>query len=91
MRNLIRARLAGAKPFAAIALRLTLLFLASVSLVQLACGGGDDQSKIRVQLDWTPNTNHIGVYLAQAKGWYKDAGIKVKILPYTDVNQIGRA
>ena len=35
-----------------------------------------------VVLDWTPNTNHTGMYVALAKGWYKDAGLDVKILPY---------
>ena len=35
-----------------------------------------------VVLDWTPNTNHTGMYVALAKGWYKDQGLDVKILPY---------
>jgi len=35
-----------------------------------------------VILDWTPNTNHTGMYVALAKGWYKDEGLDVKILPY---------
>lgn len=35
-----------------------------------------------VVLDWTPNTNHTGMYVALAKGWYKDEGLQVKILPY---------
>ena len=65
-----------------------LCFLASVSLLVLllaACGGdGDSKNKVSVQLDWTPNTNHIGIYVALAKGWYKDAGIEVDILPYSD-------
>lgn len=39
---------------------------------------------VTVALDWTPNTNHIGLYVAQAKGWYEDAGLDVEILPYTD-------
>src|SRR5688500_7216654 len=51
-----------------------------------ACGGGDDADTVTVHLDWTPNTNHIGVYVALAKGWYKEAGIDVKVLPYTDAN-----
>ena len=33
-------------------------------------------------LDWAPNTNHIGVYVADALGYYADAGIDVEILPY---------
>lgn len=39
--------------------------------------------EVTLALDWTPNTNHTGFYIAQAKGWYKDAGIKLKILPYS--------
>ncbi len=35
-----------------------------------------------VVLDWTPNTNHTGMYVALAKGWYKAEGLDVKILPY---------
>src|SRR5437588_5701840 len=35
-------------------------------------------------LDWTPNTNHTGIYVALAKGWYRDQGIDLKLLPYSD-------
>ena len=31
-------------------------------------------------LDWTPNTNHTGVYVAQALGYYKEAGLDVQIV-----------
>lgn len=37
-----------------------------------------------VALDWTPNTNHTGMYVALQKGWYKEQGLNVKILPYTE-------
>lgn len=36
--------------------------------------------KVTVMLDWTPNTNHAGIYLAQAQGWYRDAGLDVEII-----------
>jgi ABC-type nitrate/sulfonate/bicarbonate transport system substrate-binding protein len=39
-------------------------------------------AKVRLALDWTPNTNHLGFYVAQAKGWYADAGVDLEILPY---------
>lgn len=35
---------------------------------------------VTVVLDWTPNTNHAGMYLAQANGWYADAGLEVEII-----------
>lgn len=31
-------------------------------------------------LDWTPNTNHTGFYVALQQGYYKDAGLNVKIV-----------
>lgn len=34
-------------------------------------------------LDWTPNTNHTGIYVALSKSWYADEGINLKILPYS--------
>ncbi|HUQ85765.1 MAG TPA: ABC transporter substrate-binding protein [Candidatus Limnocylindrales bacterium] len=37
-------------------------------------------------LDWTPNTNHTGIYVALQKGWYKKAGLDLKILPYSQVS-----
>lgn len=45
---------------------------------------GDE--KLSVALDWTPNTNHVGLYVAQSKGWFDDAGLDVDILPYTDTS-----
>ena len=43
-------------------------------------------AKLTVALDWTPNTNHIGLYVAQAKGFYGEAGLDVEILPYADTS-----
>lgn len=40
--------------------------------------------KITVALDWTVNTNHIGLFVARDKGFYRDAGLDVEILPYGD-------
>jgi ABC-type nitrate/sulfonate/bicarbonate transport system substrate-binding protein len=39
---------------------------------------------VTIALDWTPNTNHIGLYVAQAQGFYAAAGLDVQILPYSD-------
>jgi ABC-type nitrate/sulfonate/bicarbonate transport system substrate-binding protein len=44
------------------------------------------QEKLSVALDWTPNTNHVGLYVAQSQGWFEDAGLDVDILPYTDTS-----
>ena len=41
---------------------------------------------VTVALDWTPNTNHIGLFVAEAKGFYEEAGVAVEFLPYTDTS-----
>lgn len=38
---------------------------------------------VKLALDWTPNTNHTGIYVAQQMGWYKDEGINLQIVPYS--------
>ena len=35
-------------------------------------------------LDWTPNTNHTGIYVAMQEGWYADEGIALTLLPYSE-------
>ncbi len=37
---------------------------------------------VRLALDWTPNTDHTGFFVAQAKGWYAEAGVQLQVLPY---------
>jgi len=36
--------------------------------------------KVQVMLDWVPNTNHTGIYVAKEKGWYKEQGIDLEII-----------
>lgn len=41
---------------------------------------------VRVALDWTPNTNHTGMYVACANKWYEAAGLSVAfIVPQGDI------
>ena len=35
--------------------------------------------KLKVVLDWLPNTNHTGFLLAQKRGWYEQADLDVEI------------
>ena len=36
--------------------------------------------EITLVLDWTPNTNHTGFYVAQSQGYFEEAGLKVNII-----------
>ena len=39
-----------------------------------------DLAKISFVLDYTPNTNHTGIYVAQSKGYFADEGLDVEIV-----------
>lgn len=39
-----------------------------------------DLKKITFCLDYTPNTNHTGIYVAQKRGYFKEAGIELEIV-----------
>lgn len=44
------------------------------------------ETPVTIALDWTLNTNHIGLVVAQDRGFYEDAGLDVEILPYSDTS-----
>lgn len=58
------------------------ILMAAMALSMAACGKKEDKglTKITFVLDWTPNTNHTGLYVAQAKGYFEEAGIEVEIV-----------
>ena len=39
-----------------------------------------DLAKISFVLDYTPNTNHTGIYVAKSKGYFADEGLDVEIV-----------
>ncbi|WP_068280668.1 ABC transporter substrate-binding protein [Aldersonia kunmingensis] len=55
--------------------------------VLTACGSGSsDENTIRFALDWTPNTNHTGLFVAMQEGYFADAGLDVEVLPYNSAS-----
>jgi ABC-type nitrate/sulfonate/bicarbonate transport system substrate-binding protein len=38
---------------------------------------------VSLALDWTPNTDHTGFYVANTLGYYAQAGIRLRVIPYT--------
>jgi len=61
--------------------KLVAIVLLAVLLVGSGCSQKrEDSSQVRVVLDWTPNTNHTGMYVALEKGWYAEEGLSVEIM-----------
>ena len=59
----------------------------SLSLLAGCSNGGEEEAsangdleKVTVVLDWTPNTNHTGLYTALDNGYYEEQGLDVEII-----------
>jgi len=61
----------------------SLFVMAVLALILAGCRPGSANTageQVRVVLDWTPNTNHTGIYVALDKGWFAEEGLAVEIL-----------
>ena len=56
---------------------LSAVLLLVCALALTGCSRND--GTIRVLLDWTPNTNHTGLFVALEKGWFAQEGLNVTI------------
>lgn len=67
----------GGLPAAAIFILILLSSLAALA----GCGGTETPAleEITVLLDWTPNTNYSGLFVAKDKEYYLEEGLEVKI------------
>ena len=60
---------------------MTVVTTAGAALMLLAMNvSAEDMTKITFCLDWTPNTNHTGIYAAKALGYYEEEGLDVDIV-----------
>ena len=55
-----------------------LLVVAAMVFAMTACNA--EKKTITFVLDWTPNTNHTGLYAALAEGYFEEAGLNVQIV-----------
>ena len=63
------------------------------SIFASSCGGGpassqasgaDGNQKVTLTLDWYPNADHAGVYMAQERGFFENENLEVKIQQPSD-------
>lgn len=53
-----------------------------ITILVGGCGStkSEQLTPVKLMLDWVPNTNHTGVFVARDKGYFKDAGLDVQII-----------
>jgi ABC-type nitrate/sulfonate/bicarbonate transport system substrate-binding protein len=56
------------------------------------CGTQPNQTKtltpVTIMLDWSPNTNHTGLFVAKDKGYFAREGLDVNILSYSSESTV---
>ena len=61
-------------------LLITVVLLLCLPACQKGASAEKKFQKITVILDWVPNTNHTGIYIAKENGYYNDKGLEVEII-----------
>lgn len=62
---------------------LSIILAATLILVGCSTNNNDTSNELTnltFVLDWTPNTNHTGLYVAQEKGYFEEEGLNVEIV-----------
>ena len=57
-----------------------ILILCLILFFIISCGKSKSNQKIKIVLDWVPNTNHTGLYVAKDLGYFKEEGVDVEIV-----------
>ena len=57
-----------------------ILILCLILVLAVSCGKSKNNQKIKIVLDWVPNTNHTGLYVAKDLGYFKEEGLNVEIV-----------
>ncbi|MDP6650770.1 MAG: ABC transporter substrate-binding protein, partial [Gammaproteobacteria bacterium] len=67
-----------------------IIVLLLIALIVGACESYEDEELIPVtfMLDWVPNTNHTGVFVAEANDYFEEAGLAVEIIQPGEVNPV---
>lgn len=59
---------------------MSMLMAGLLAFGMVGCSASEADNNVTVVLDWVPNTNHTGLYVALEKGFYKDLGLNVEIM-----------
>ncbi len=68
---------------------LALAALVAISLIAFACISDEPEVvDVKLALDWFPNANHLGLYIAQREGYFEDEGLNVTMYTPSDPSTV---
>ena len=67
---------------------LSMILIIVSTLFVISCETTKEDTKVKLALDWYPNANHTGLYIALEKGYFKDENIDLEIYTPSDPSTV---
>ena len=64
------------------------ILLTVLTCLNISCDTSTDIVQVKLALDWYPNANHIGLYIAQEKGYFEEENLKVEVYTPSDPSTV---
>ena len=62
--------------------------LALALLLVISCDSEPETASVKLALDWYPNANHLGLYIAQQKGYFEEENLDVTMYTPSDPSTV---
>ena len=64
------------------------LALSLALLLTISCDGEPETASVKLALDWYPNANHLGLFIAQQKGYFEEENLEVTMYTPSDPSTV---
>ena len=64
------------------------IVVAAMVLMSIACSTEEEAVPVKLALDWYPNANHLGLFIAQQKGYFEEEGLDVTMYTPSDPSTV---
>ena len=65
-----------------------IIALALALLLAISCDSEPETASVKLALDWYPNANHLGLYIAQQKGYFEEENLDVTMYTPSDPSTV---
>ena len=64
------------------------MLLTLALLLAISCDSEPETASVKLALDWYPNANHLGLYIAQQKGYFEEENLDVTMYTPSDPSTV---
>ena len=71
-----------------IRISIAILALSLALLLTISCDSEPETASVKLALDWYPNANHLGLFIAQQKGYFEEENLEVTMYTPSDPSTV---